>query len=162
ASLGGPIKRDKSFLFFSWESLRNVQSSPGSAGPMPSALEVGGDFSQSKNKPIDPTTSLPFPNNVIPASQISKQALAIANLHFQRNCNPIDPSQYPGGSGVAPGFRFQDVGVMTVPSDPQYVVSTRFGSIAGYFGTNGNTYFDVTPWVHEFRDSLTITLGSHL
>jgi hypothetical protein len=45
ASLGGPIKRDKSFLFFSWESLRNVQSSPGSAGPMPSALEVGGDFS---------------------------------------------------------------------------------------------------------------------
>src|SRR5216683_6872805 len=31
ASLGGPIIRDKSFLFGSWESLRNVQSSPGSA-----------------------------------------------------------------------------------------------------------------------------------
>ena len=82
ASLGGPIKRDKSFLFFSWESLRNVQSSPGSAGPMPSALEVAGDFSQSKNKPIDPTTGQPFPNNIIPASQISKPALTIANLLF--------------------------------------------------------------------------------
>jgi hypothetical protein len=255
ASVGGPIKKDKSFLFFSWESLRNVQSSPGSAGPMPSALEVAGDFSQSKNKPVDPTTGLPFPNNVIPASQISKPALAIASLlfplpnapgnilnfnapgsqninqyigrfdhsfgdrnringsyfyndnylvsnfglpfeegyshwtndhvtasyiallspakvnsltytfnylHFQRNCDPIDPAQYPGGPGEAPGFRFQDVGVMTVPSDPKYVVSTRFGSIAGYFGTNGNTYFDVTPWVDEVRDSLTITLGSHL
>src|SRR5579863_1697846 len=226
ASLGGPIKRDKSFLFFSWESLRNVQSSPGSAGPMPSALEVAGDFSQSKNKPIDPTTGLPFPNNIIPPSEISQPALTIANLlfplpnapgnilnfnapgsqnidqyvgrfdhsfnasnringsyfyndnylvsnfglpfeegyshwtndhvtasylrllsptkvnsltytfnylHFQRNCDPIDPKQYPGGSGVAPGFRFQDAGVMTVPSDPKYVVSTRFGSIAGYF-----------------------------
>jgi len=43
-------------VFFSWESLRNVQSSPGSAGPMPSAAEVAGDFSQSKSKPIDPTT----------------------------------------------------------------------------------------------------------
>src|SRR5579862_823348 len=82
ASLGGPIKRDKSFLFFSWESLRNVQSSPGSAGPMPSALEVAGDFSQSKNKPIDPTTGNPFPNNVIPATQISKPAVIIANLLF--------------------------------------------------------------------------------
>src|SRR3984893_13837549 len=210
ASLGGPIKRDKSFVFFSWESLRNVQSSPGSAGPMPSALEVAGDFSQSKNKPIDPTTGQPFPNNVIPAAQISKPALTIANLlfplpnapgnifnfnapgsqninqyvlrfdhsltnrdrinvsyfyndnylvsnfglpfeegyshwtnnhmafnytkilsptkvnsftytfndlHFQRNCDPIDPAQYPGSAGVAPGFRFQDAGVMTVPSD---------------------------------------------
>jgi hypothetical protein len=255
ASLGGPIKRDKTFLFGSWESLRNVQSSPGSAGPMPTALEVAGDFSQSKNKPTDPTTGQPFPNNVIPASQISKPALTIANLlfplpnapgnilnfnapgsqninqyvlrldhsftnndrinisyfhndnflvsnfglpfeegyshwtndhvaanytkilsptkvnsftytfnnlHFQRNCDPIDPGQFPGGNGAAPGFRFQDAGVMTVPSDPKYVVSTRFGSIAGYFGTNGNTYFDVTPWVDEFRDSLTITRGSHL
>jgi len=255
ASLGGPIKRDKSFAFFSWESLRNVQSSPGSAGPMPSALEVAGDFSQSKSKPIDPTTNQPFPNNIIPVSQLSKPALTIAKLlfplpnapgnifnfnapgsqninqyvtrfdhsftdrdrinasyfyndnylvsnfglpfeegyshwtndhvtanyikilsptkvnsftytfnylHFQRNCDPIDPKDYPGKDGVAPGFRFQDAGVMTTPSDPKYVVSTRFGSIAGYFATNGNTYFDVTPWVHEFRDSLTITLGSHL
>lgn len=256
ATVGGPIKKDKSFLFGSWESFRNVQSIPGSAGPMPSALEVAGDFSQSKNKPIDPTTGQPFPNNVIPASQISKPAVTIANLlfplpnapgnilnfnapgsqninqyvlrfdhsftdrdlinisyfyndnylvsnfglpfeegyshwtnehmtanytkilsptkvntltytfnylHFQRNCLPIDPAQYPGKPpDVAPGFRFQDAGVMTVPSDPKYVVSTRFGSIAGYFGTNGNTYFDVTPWVDEFRDSLTITHGSHL
>src|ERR1700688_146049 len=204
ASLGGPIKRDKSFVFFSWESLRNVQSSPGSNGPMPTALEVAGDFSQSKNKPIDPTTGAPFPNNIIPASQISKPALKIANLlfplpnapgnilnfnapgsqninqyvlrfdhsfndnnrisgsyfyndnylvsnfglpfeegyshwtndhitasylrllsptkvnsltytfnylHFQRNCDPIDPGQYPGGAGQAPGFRFQNAGV---------------------------------------------------
>ena len=255
ASLGGPIKRDKSFLFFSWESLRNVQSSPGSNGPMPTALEVAGDFSQSKNKPIDPTTGVAFPNNVIPQSQISKPAVTIANLlfplpnapgnilnfnapgsqninqyvtrfdhsltdrdrfnisyfyndnylvsnfglpfeegyshwtnnhvtfdytkilsptkvntftytfnnlHFQRNGNPIDPAQYPGSAGVAPGFRFQDAGVLTVPSDPKYVVSTRFGSIAGYFGTNGNTYFDVTPWVDEFRDSFTLSLGAHL
>ena len=255
ASLGGPIRRDKTFAFFSWESLRNVQSSPGSAGPMPSAAERGGDFSQSKNKPIDPTTGQPYPNNVIPASQISQPAVTVANLlfplpnapgnilnfnapgsqninqyvtrvdhsfgdrnrvsgsyfyndnylvsnfglpfeegyshwtnyhvtatyvrilsptkvnslsytfnylHFQRNCDPIDPADYPGKAGVAPGFRFQFAGVMTVPSDPKYVVSTRFGSIAGYFGTNGNTYFDVTPWVDEFRDSLTITIGSHL
>ena len=255
ASLGGPIKRDKSFLFFSWESLRNVQSSPGSNGPMPTALEVAGDFSQSKNKPIDPTTGAPFPNNVIPPDRISKPAVTIANLlfplpnapgnilnfnapgsqninqyvtrfdhaltdrdrfnisyfyndnylvsnfglpfeegyshwtnnhvtfnytkilsptkvnsftytfnnlHFQRSGNPIDPDKYPGSAGVAPGFRFQFAGVQTVPSDPKYVVSTRFGTIAGYFGTNGNTYFDVTPWVHEFRDSLTFSLGAHL
>ena len=57
---------------------------PAPARPVrcPRALEVAGDFSQSKNKPIDPTTGLPFPNNIIPASQISKPALTIANLLF--------------------------------------------------------------------------------
>ena len=27
---------------------------------------------------------------------------------------------------------------------------------------SGNTYFDVNPFVHEFRDALTITRGAHL
>ena len=99
---------------------------------------------------------------ILSPTKVNSFTYTFNNLHFQRSGNPIDPTQYPGKAGVAPGFRFQDAGVMTVPSDPKYVVSTRFGSIAGYFGTNGNTYFDVTPWVDEFRDSLTLSLGAHL
>jgi hypothetical protein len=256
ASLGGPIIRDKTFLFFSWESLRERSATTSTGTVLPTPAERAGDFSLSARKPIDPLTGLPFPNNIIPASRFSLPAVKLADLifpvpningnqliynapgsdsrnqyvsrfdhsftsndriyisyfyydtyttannslplfngfnnwtnnhiasnytkvvsptilnsltytfnylHFQRAAFPILPDQFPGKPPmIAPGLRFQDVGVHTTPSAPQYTVSTRFGSVAGYFGTGGNTFFDVGPFAHEFRDTVTITRGAHL
>jgi outer membrane receptor protein involved in Fe transport len=79
-----------------------------------------------------------------------------------RGPDPILPDQFKGNPpSVAPGFRYQDVGVMTVAQDPQFPMSTRFGTLSGYFSTGGNTYFDVIPTAHEFRDTLAITRGAH-
>src|SRR5258707_1149076 len=64
ASLGGPVKPHKSFLFFSWESLRQRNATTSSGTVMPTVLERGGDFSQSSRKPTDPATGLAFPNHV--------------------------------------------------------------------------------------------------
>jgi hypothetical protein len=255
ASIGGPIRRDKSFLFFAWESLRQTNSITSSGTVMPTALERSGDFSQSSRKPIDPLTGAAFPSNMIPSARFSQAAVKLTNLIFPlpnvgntltynapgydnryqfvtrfdhqftandriyvsyfhyntvtgtpgtlplfnnynswindhvtanyakivtpnmvnslsytfnllqvvRFAEPILPDQFPGKPPtLAPGLRFQDVGVQTTPSNPQYTVAPRFGSITGYFSMSGNTYFDVNPYVHEFRDALTITRGAHL
>jgi outer membrane receptor protein involved in Fe transport len=255
ASLGGPIIKDKTFLFFSWESLRERSATTNTGQVMPTAAERAGDFSQSKSKPIDPTTAGRFPNDRIPATRISNAGLQISNLlfpvpningnqlifnapgsdtrnqyvtrfdhafrqsdliyvsyfyydtytdanaglplfngfnnwtnnhivgnytkifsptvvnaltytlnrlSFVRGPDPILPGQFKGNPpAVAPGFRYQDVGVMTVAQDPRFPMSTRLGNISGYFNTGGNTYFDVIPTAHEIRDTLAVTRGAH-
>src|SRR4051794_30677230 len=82
ASLGGPIIQDKTFLFFSWESLRERSATTNTGQVVPTAAEHAGDFSQSKLKPTDPLTGLPFPDNRIPAARMSKAATQIANLLY--------------------------------------------------------------------------------
>ena len=90
ASLGGPVKRDKSFLFFSWESLRQKNSTTSSGTVMPTALERAGDFSQSSRKPTDPTTGLAFANNVIPSVRFSQAAVKLTNLI----CSPAQRGEH--------------------------------------------------------------------
>src|SRR3954451_18686876 len=255
ASLGGPIRKDKTFLFFSWESLREQSATTNTGQVMPTAAERVGDFSQSKTKPIDPRTNARFPNDIIPATRFSNAASQIGNLLFPlpningnqlifnapasdnrnqyvarfdhafssrdllyvsyfnydtfthsnaglplfngfnnwtnnhlvgnytkiisptvvntftytlnrlafvRSPDPILPDQFPGKPpAVAPGLRYQDFGVMTTPQDPSFPMSTRLGTLSGYFSTGGNTYFDVVPTAHEIRETLSVTRGAH-
>ena len=256
ASLGGPVIKDKTFLFFSWESLRESSSTTNTGQVMPTPAERSGDFSASKTKPTDPLTGQRFPGDQIPSARWSKAAMDIGNilfplpningnqlifnapgsdhrnqyvtrgdhsftandhlyvsyfyydtytdanaglplfngfnnwtnnhlvanytkifsptivnaltytlnrLDFARGPDPILPDKYPGSPPtVAPGLRYQIFGVKTVAQEPQYPMSTRLGSLAGYFGTGGNTYFIVTPTAHEVRDTLTWTRGAHI
>jgi Carboxypeptidase regulatory-like domain/TonB dependent receptor len=93
-TIGGPIRRDKTFFFFAYEGLRWVQS--GSAvGTLPTAAQRAGDFSTTYNSqgqviPIynpfsttpDPShpgqfTRVQYAGNRIPASQINPVARAM-------------------------------------------------------------------------------------
>ncbi|HEV2274421.1 MAG TPA: carboxypeptidase regulatory-like domain-containing protein, partial [Acidobacteriaceae bacterium] len=93
-TVGGPIKRDKTFFFFAYEGLRWVQS--GSAvGTLPTAAQRTGDFSTTYDShgnviPIyDPFSTKPdpshpgqfirtqFPGNKIPEAQINPVAKAL-------------------------------------------------------------------------------------
>ncbi|MCS7024176.1 MAG: TonB-dependent receptor [Bryobacteraceae bacterium] len=69
ATLGGPLRKDKSFFFVSYEGFRRKQGQTASATVL-SALERQGDFRQSPVRPRDPLTGQPFPDGVIPASQL--------------------------------------------------------------------------------------------
>jgi trimeric autotransporter adhesin len=81
AAFGGPIKKDRTFFWFSTESYHDVQTRNSSI-LMPSAAERGGNFSglTRGGVPIiiyDPLTRTPFPGNVIPANRLNPVAVAM-------------------------------------------------------------------------------------
>jgi hypothetical protein len=76
---GGPIKRNKLFFFAGteWKRLRQ-QESPTRVS-VPSTAQLSGNFG---TKTIDqPGTKTPFPGNVLPASMITADGNAIANVY---------------------------------------------------------------------------------
>jgi hypothetical protein len=79
-TLGGPIRRSRTFFFGSYEGFRLRQGITASA-VVPSVLERRGDFSRSTTKPLDPTTRQPFPNDIIPPERINPIAGNIMALY---------------------------------------------------------------------------------
>lgn len=114
-TLGGPIRRDKTFFFFSYEGSRRRDGSIRSL-TVPTMLERGGDFSQSYNlrgKTLiyDPATGRaegnrvvrdPFAGNRIPASRIDPVALKLVPFF------PL-PNRTPDDASGANNFRANDV-----------------------------------------------------
>ena len=118
-SLGGPIYIPKKFntsksKLFGFYNLENDwQRVPNSASltyyTMPTALERKGDFSQTfdtngKLIPVnDPNTHAPFPGNVIPASRLDSNGLALLNIL------PLPNFINPAVSGYNYNYQVQDV-----------------------------------------------------
>jgi hypothetical protein len=104
-TVGGPIygkgfNRDKDKLFFFWsQEFVRRRSYPGTQFvTTPTALERGGDFSQTRdvNGAVilikDPTTGQNFAGNVIPQSRINKMGLTILNFFPLPNYTETDPA----------------------------------------------------------------------
>ena len=100
-TVGGPIKKDKTFFFFAYDRI-HFQSAAPFNGTMPTALERTGDFSKSTNTdgtPInifDPTSltpvkdssgaivdyhRAPFAGNIIPLSRLDPIAAKVVNFY---------------------------------------------------------------------------------
>jgi carboxypeptidase family protein len=62
-TIGGPIKRDRTFFFFSYSGLRQTTSTFLTGATVPTELERTGNFSASGTRPIDPATGAPFTCN---------------------------------------------------------------------------------------------------
>lgn len=86
ATIGGPIRHDKTFFFFSYSGLRQVTSSFLNGAVVPTALERNGDFSASATKPIDPATGKTFVCNgvtgVICPNRLDPVALKIISTYI--------------------------------------------------------------------------------
>ena len=81
ASLGGPIKTNRTFFFVDYEGTRSLAGITRISN-VPTLQERAGDFSQSLfPKPIDPYTQQPFPDGIIPAYRQSPIGQAIAALY---------------------------------------------------------------------------------
>jgi hypothetical protein len=155
-TIGGRIKRDKTFFFFDYEGQR-LRTGSTTTITVPTLLQRQGDFSQTytaagKLIPIyDPSTTQlvngaytrqPFPNNVIPKSSLDPVALNILNYY------PL-PNQ--AASNVAGASNFSGNPVSAYPSDSYLVkidhtfsdkdrISGRYLHVAG-----GNTIIGVYP-----------------
>ncbi len=80
-SLGGPIVRDKTHFFVTWEQTRQLSTFE-TTSTVPTRLNRGGDFSDLRTGSgqsvaiYDPATRQPFAGNKIPVSRLDPVALA--------------------------------------------------------------------------------------
>ena len=86
-TLGGPIRKNKTFFFGSYAGLRQSSYTFVNTAVLPTTLERSGNFSQSANKPVDPLTNMPFPNNMIPSSRMDAVALRILSNYVPAVAN---------------------------------------------------------------------------
>ena len=89
---GGPIVKDKVFLFADYQGSRQDAPGFGTQSVAPEAWRRG-DLSSVTATITDPVTKLPFPNKQIPADRISPVARALLN----------DLSRYPLPNRTVPG-----------------------------------------------------------
>jgi hypothetical protein len=86
-SLGGPIKRDRTFFFADFEGTRSREGVTRVTN-VPTAQERIGNFTQSFfGVPIDPFTGQPFQDGTIPNQRINSVGRAIAALYPLPNRN---------------------------------------------------------------------------
>ena len=89
-TVGGPIRKDKLFVFSGYQGTRTRTAPPQSIAFVPTQAALGGDFStiesagcQSNRKAItliDPTTGQPFPNNFISPTRFTTPAVNLLKL----------------------------------------------------------------------------------
>ena len=79
-SLGGPIRRDKTFFFMDAQgNLQRVSAT--TIATVPTAAERLGNLANDPNIIYDPSTGLPFEGNVIPTDRLNFIAAQVANLY---------------------------------------------------------------------------------
>ncbi len=88
ATAGGPIRRDRLFVFSYYEGFRNRQGITTSA-VVPTAAEQKGDFSGIGHPLINfAAGGVPYPNNQLPQSQFNPVAVNAAALYPNGNVSP--------------------------------------------------------------------------
>jgi hypothetical protein len=81
ASLAGPIFRNKTFFFLTYERLSIARTGVGLA-TVPEADFRAGNFARSSTAIIDPRTGSPFPGNVIPSGRINPVAALMLSKYI--------------------------------------------------------------------------------
>jgi hypothetical protein len=78
-TVGGPIKKNKTFFFFSAQDTQRRSAPTPVSITTPTAAERTGNFSALSAAIKDPVTGLPFPGNVIPTSRLDAVSVKVAN-----------------------------------------------------------------------------------
>lgn len=180
-SFGGPIRKDKTHFFASWEQTRQITGAT-SIQTVPDAAQRAGDFSNVRDAAgrviviYDPATTVnnvrqPFPNNIVPADRIDPIARAIA-------ANWPDPNRagaVTGANNFAANSRPQFQRNIVIgrldhqfrPADQlmvRYYINDNQTENAGVFGrpgadpaaslTEGRSQNILGSWTHIFRTDL--------
>jgi hypothetical protein len=133
-AIGGPIRKNKTFFFGSYEGLRE-RSAPTRTALVPTLLERQGDFSQSTAKPVDPTTRVPFPGNKIPIDHTDG---------ISKNLLPFYPAPHagPNQSTASPS---EPATTDSVLGKVDHKVSNSDNLMVRFFWQNGDRTFHFVP-----------------
>lgn len=77
-TIGGPIRRDKTFFFFSYQGT-SIRQNPIGTATVFTAAQRAGNFSSDPQQLVNPSTGQPFPGNQVPVADfdpIASQVLA--------------------------------------------------------------------------------------
>ena len=173
STLGGPIRHDKIFFFGDYEGARTRQGTTFNSN-VPTAQEVGGDFSGAR--PIfDPLTTAvnpanssqfirtQFPNNMIPVSRQSPQALYFKSWFPTPNNGPglyayspallLDTDKFD--IKISPRLTAKD----SIVSRYSYVANTEQDTQAypalGYYPLTSRSQNAGLTYVHLFSPTVT-------
>jgi hypothetical protein len=102
-TIGGPIRKDKTHFFFSYERNQRREGVTRILS-VPTRAEIAGDFSGRAGQLLDPSTKLPVPNNVIPASRLDPVGKYLAELYPAPNV--------PGAASGVNNFRMNAVNTL--------------------------------------------------
>lgn len=117
ATLGGPLRRNRSFLFGYYEGFRNREGVT-RAATVPSDAQRRGDFSEMRDPQtgqplplINYFSGQPFPNNQIPVQALSPTALKIMEFypHANTGANLYIATQQLENQADQGGFRFDHI-----------------------------------------------------
>jgi Carboxypeptidase regulatory-like domain len=176
-TIGGPVKKDKLFFFWSQEWRREARGVPRKS-TVPTALERQGDFSGPHSGalplPTDPFTGLPFPGNKIPANRLSPAGLALMKLWPEpTNSNLID-NWVAAPVTTIPTWQIQGRADWTITSKHSLMFrytqdswknpAPNFGAEGGLWGDTGFPTVDST-WDQPSKNistRLTSTFGSSM
>ena len=151
ATLGGPVYRDRTFFFLSYEGIRSISEFPSTAVVLTPAQRTG-DFSASSTAVLDPLSGKPFPNNMIPAGRLNPVSQNIVNQYM--------PLPNTSGTVNYAGASLGDLTVHQGIARVDHYFGTRDQLFAHYIGAyrnfpnrdlNPNFSFTGTYPIHNFQ-----------
>ncbi len=101
-TIGGPIKRNRTFFFFDFSGTRNRLPFPANT-TVPTLKSRNGDFSEFPQI-FNPFTGAPFPGNIIPPGLISSVGKNYLNSYAPPTRNVFNPSGRLDCCGTNPNF----------------------------------------------------------
>ena len=173
-SLGGPIKKDRTFFFFNHEGQRRSDGITIANTDVPHPDETRGDFSSRANFELkDPLSGEPFVDNTIPQSRIDPLGSTFASLYPAPN-RPSPVTRAPrdnyvknvANRGISDfttvkvdhNFGASDrissrFSFVNAPAEPEPVFPNEFADFRGSKQTRSNLV-STSTWNHNFTTTM--------